>query len=109
MYCSQCGRENAPAAAFCAGCGATLRSAVAAPAPVGPYVRGKSPGVALVLSLLIVGFGQFYNGDIKKGVLMFLGALIGGLISYSLLWWIFAIWSAVDAYRVASRKIPLWT
>lgn len=107
MYCSQCGRENAQDASFCAGCGAALRS-VPAPAP-GNYVQGKSPGLALIMSLLIVGFGQFYNGDMKKGFLMLLGAVIGGLASYSLLWWVFGIWSAVDAYRVASRKIPLWT
>lgn len=108
MYCSQCGRENTQDAAFCAGCGAALRR-VEAPAADGPYAQGKSPGLALIMSLLIVGFGQFYNGDMKKGFLMLLGAVIGGLASYSLLWWVFAIWSAVDAHRVASRKIPLWT
>ena len=108
MYCSQCGRENAQDATFCAGCGAALRRAEV-PATGQRYVEGKSPGLALVMSLLIVGFGQFYNGDLKKGFLMLLGAVIGGLASASVLWWIFAIWSAVDAYRVASRKVPLWT
>lgn len=73
------------------------------------YTDGKSPVLALILSLVIVGLGQFYNGDIKKGFLMLGGAIVGGLLSFSLLWWVFSIWSAIDAYRVASRSIPLWT
>jgi TM2 domain-containing membrane protein YozV len=73
------------------------------------YAENRVPALALILSLVIVGLGQFYNGDIKKGFLMLGGAVLGGLISFSFLWWVFAIWSAIDAYRIASRAIPLWT
>jgi TM2 domain-containing membrane protein YozV len=73
------------------------------------YAEGKTPAVALILSLIIVGLGQFYNGDIKKGFLMLGGAIVGGLLSFTLLWWVFSLWSAIDAYRVAKRSVPLWT
>jgi len=73
------------------------------------YAEGKTPAVALILSLIIVGLGQFYNGDVKKGFLMLGGAIVGGFLSFTLLWWVFAIWSAIDAHRVAKRSIPLWT
>lgn len=64
--------------------------------------------LALILSLLIAGLGQFYNGDAKKGALMLGGAVFGGLLSASLLWWAMAIWSAYDAYKVASKTKPIW-
>jgi len=72
------------------------------------YAYGKSPVVAMILSLLIVGVGQLYNGDYKKGAYMLVGAVISGIISFGLLWFVVAIWSAVDAYQVANRDKPLW-
>ena len=117
MYCSQCGTENVDAARFCKSCGKSL-AAVSPPAPAPPppagtgeksYAAGKSPGVALVLSALIVGLGQLYNGDVKKGLLMLGVAVVLGVASFGLGWFAIAIWSAVDAYQVASGKTPLWS
>ena len=60
----------------------------------------KSPGIALLLSLVICGGGQLYNGRIAKGVLMLLGWM-------ALFWllrlgcWIVWIWSMIDAYQGA--------
>ena len=58
----------------------------------------KSAGTALLLSILICGAGQMYNGQIGKG--------LGMLVLCVLLWfvflgWIINIWSWVDAYRTA--------
>lgn len=72
------------------------------------YAAGKSPGVAMILSLLIVGLGQFYNGDVKKGLAMLLGVIILAVPTFGLAWVGIACWSAVDAYQVASGKAPLW-
>ncbi|MDX8524767.1 GYF domain-containing protein [Mesorhizobium sp. MSK_1335] len=58
----------------------------------------KSAGLALVLSLLICGLGQFYNGQIGKGILMFVLMIA---LWFVLLGWIIWIWSAVDAYKTA--------
>lgn len=69
----------------------------------------KSPGLAAVLSFFVPGLGQIYNGQIAKGIvvfvigpLFFLGVLgwigVGYLLYVPL--WIYAIY---DAYRTAER------
>ena len=68
----------------------------------------RSPGTASVLSLIIPGVGQFYNGDWKKGLAMAAGSILlaipsGGLVSFGV--W---IWSMIDAYQVASGKWKAW-
>jgi TM2 domain-containing membrane protein YozV len=76
------------------------------------YVTGKSPGVALLLSFLIPGVGQFYNGDAKKGGVMlggyivsiFLTAIAIGFFGIMGIW----IWGMIDAHSVASGKTPTW-
>jgi TM2 domain-containing membrane protein YozV len=60
----------------------------------------KSPGVALVLSLVICGTGQMYNGQVGKGIAMLLGCIATWFI---FLGWIVWIWSMVDAYQTAKR------
>ncbi len=124
MFCSKCGAENADSARFCCKCGESLTPAPASgdagsPKPQAPatggvrqarkvYAQGKNPVLALVMSLLIVGLGQFYNGDAKKGALMLVGGVVGGIVTLTLAWWGMAIWSAIDAHQVASGKTPLW-
>ena len=66
----------------------------------------KNPVVALILSLLIVGLGQHYNGEVKKGAQMFVGAVIGSFVTFGIVWVVVAIWSAVDAYTVAKENSP---
>lgn len=61
-------------------------------------VKDKSPVVALILSILFVGLGQLYNGQIGKGFLMFFGSLLLWAI---MLGWVIWIWSIIDAYSVA--------
>ncbi len=58
------------------------------------------PGMALLLSLILCGTGQIYNGEVSKGIIM--------LILHFLLWfvflgWVVHIWSIVDAVVVAER------
>lgn len=64
--------------------------------PFGP----KSPGVALLLSLLFCGAGQMYCGRVGKGLLMLFGAV---LLWFIFLGWIIQIWSIVDAYSTAKQ------
>ena len=66
----------------------------------GESAAAKSPGIALLLSLLICGVGQMYNGQVGKGILMLLGCIMLWLI---LLGWVIWIWSMVDAYQTAKR------
>lgn len=112
-FCSNCGADGDPVAATpstAASAPASSQSGVrGAPVTEGEYVRGKSPIVALVLSLLIAGLGQLYNGELKKGLYIFGGAIILGSASAGILYPAFLVYSFVDAYMVASGKWKKWT
>jgi TM2 domain-containing membrane protein YozV len=71
-------------------------------------VTGKNPVLALVLSLVICGVGQFYNSDVKKGALMLIGFVLGIFISGGLISFGLWVWSMIDAYLVASGKGKVW-
>lgn len=63
--------------------------------------RHRIPVLAGALSLLVPGLGQFYNGELGKGVMV--------LFSYLFLWvfwlfWVVHIWSVIDAYMVAEQS-----
>ncbi|WP_295113413.1 hypothetical protein [uncultured Methanobrevibacter sp.] len=64
--------------------------------------------LAAVLSFFIPGLGQAYAGDIKKGVIFFVIAIILAIVSFftafllSILSLIFAIYAAYDAYKMAA-------
>lgn len=60
--------------------------------------KPKSAGTALVLSLLFCGVGQFYNGQIGKGLLMMFLCVV---LWAAFLGWIINIWSMIDAYQTA--------
>jgi TM2 domain-containing membrane protein YozV len=76
------------------------------------YAVGKSPVVALLLSLFLPAIGQFYNGDAKKAFAMWGGYVVGMILSVvyigGLVLLAVWVWSMIDAYNVASGKSPLW-
>jgi TM2 domain-containing membrane protein YozV len=64
----------------------------------------KSPGVAAVLSAIIPGIGQFYNGDFLRGIFWLIitpGFWIG---TGGTLGWVCHVISAFTAYQRAQRK-----
>jgi TM2 domain-containing membrane protein YozV len=64
----------------------------------------KNPGLAAVLSALIPGIGQFYNGDFLRGIFWLIvtpGLWIG---SGGLLGWICHVIAAYTAYLRARKK-----
>ncbi len=96
--------------------------------PSRPSTSSRNPVVAAILSALMPGLGQFYNGQWGKGALFFFGALVagGGLASSGvlsqleqslgsgevpsdltqalllvLLLMVLALWSVIDAVRIA--------
>ena len=74
-----------------------------------PYGRpAGNPPAATVLSVLIPGLGQLYNGEMKKGLVMF-GAACVGLLLLGLGWLAVMIWSAIDAFQVASGTGKRWS
>lgn len=63
----------------------------------------RDPGLAALLSLLIPGIGQIYNGKILRGIFWLVitpGFWIG---SAGLLGWPFHLLSAYTAYRYAKN------
>jgi TM2 domain-containing membrane protein YozV len=66
--------------------------------------RVKDPGLAAVLSLVIPGIGQFYNGEFLRGLFWLIitpGFWIG---TGGLLGWVCHVISAITAYRRAERQ-----
>lgn len=65
----------------------------------------RNPGVAAVLSVLIPGVGQIYNGDFLRGLFWLIvtpGMWIG---TGGLLGWVCHLIAAVTAHRRANLKI----
>ena len=58
------------------------------------------PGMALLLSLILPGTGQIYNGEMSKGIMMM---VMSFLLWWVLLGWVVHIWSIVDAVVIAER------
>lgn len=97
-FCPKCGAEISKTANACPKCGAKSQSNVT-------QQEQKSPFIAGILSLIIFGIGQFYNGQPRKGALLFIG---GYFISIILIYFfgyltyiIIALFSAYDAYTTA--------
>jgi TM2 domain-containing membrane protein YozV len=66
--------------------------------------RVKDPGLASVLSLVVPGVGQFYNGDFLRGLFWLIvtpGLWIG---SGGLLGWICHVIAAITAHRRANWR-----
>ncbi len=67
----------------------------------------KNPGIAAVLCFFYTGLGQIYNGQIAKGVFLFILRIVSdcmipigiGLITSPVLW-LFGMW---DGYVSAER------
>ncbi len=116
-YCSSCGKETVEGIKFCPSCGKPVLSE--APSPIQSQVvqtqtQIKSPGIAALLSFLISGAGQIYNGQVGTGIfcficvtlLFFMGLwAIGSFNSFvimaiAVVLWIFLIY---DAYTTAQK------
>ena len=68
----------------------------------------RSPILAAVLSLIVAGLGQIYNGQVTKGVLLIVAQLINTALTVVLIGWILmpivGLWSMIDAYVTAERN-----
>ena len=105
-YCTNCGSEIDGKAEICPECG-VRQAKPGAYQENRTYPTGnqeKNPVLALILSLLIVGLGQVYNGQTVKGLIFFIVAVIIGFtgigLIISFLIWLYAMY---DAYNTAQR------
>ena len=107
-FCANCGSEISDVAKFCSACGSPTSNSPHTKNTYNSVVRtDKSPGLAAVLSFFIVGLGQIYIGLTKKGILLFIGAMISGVLMLIFIGWItwLLIWgySIYDAYNSAQK------
>jgi TM2 domain-containing membrane protein YozV len=66
--------------------------------------RLRNPGVAAVLSLIIPGVGQIYNGDFLRGIFWLIITPGFWVFSAGLFGWPFHLISSYTAYRRAKLK-----
>jgi len=111
-FCRYCGAEIDARAEICPKCGVRVEAppqTIPRP-PVTPYsvsTPKKNEGVAAVLSLIFVGLGQIYNGQIGKGiwfiiagvVCLILTIVLIGFVLYFVLW----VYNIYDAYNTAKK------
>lgn len=64
------------------------------------YAKRKEPGIALLLSFLLPGLGQIYNGDVGKGIGFMIGFWVLIWVGIGIVFW---IWGMIDAYQVATN------
>jgi TM2 domain-containing membrane protein YozV len=68
----------------------------------------RSPIIAAILSLIVAGLGQIYNGQIGKGVIFIVIQLINGALTAVLIGWILlpivGLWAMIDAYLTAKHN-----
>ncbi len=68
----------------------------------------RSPILAAVLSLILAGLGQIYNGQVTKGALFIVAQLINTALTAILIGWVLmplvGLWAIIDAYVTAKRN-----
>ncbi len=68
----------------------------------------RSPVLAAILSLILSGLGQIYNGQITKGVIFIVVQLINAALTAVLIGWVLmpivGLWAMIDAYLVVKRN-----
>jgi TM2 domain-containing membrane protein YozV len=68
----------------------------------------RNPILAAILSLIVAGLGQIYNGQVGKGVIFIVIQLINGALTAVLIGWILlpivGLWAIIDAYVIAKHN-----
>jgi TM2 domain-containing membrane protein YozV len=108
-FCRACGLPLDSRAMLCPGCGVATGNVVnAGVAAAALAMNAKSPGTAIVLSMLWAGAGQIYCGRAGRGIAFmaagFVSALlilaVIGLVLLPIVW----VWAMVDAYQLAKNQ-----
>jgi TM2 domain-containing membrane protein YozV len=115
-FCENCGKPLGENTTYCESCGAKVGN-TDPPIPMSTgnqgavpvqtahaaaQVQKKNPWISLILSLIITGVGQIYNGQIKKGIILLVAFIVVYLIFWplALIIWIFGMY---DAYSTAGK------
>lgn len=77
MYCDECGAKNPDGVAFCGQCGKKFKV-------VEIKKDEKNMILALAISFFLTGLGIVYAGNVKRGLLLFIGGLIFNILGLGL-------------------------
>jgi TM2 domain-containing membrane protein YozV len=107
--CTNCGAGLRRDAVRCGKCGSAA-AVVAAPAGeaasapeliyVGPRAEPRKPGIAMLLSLIVPGLGQLYNGQLTKAIVFFIAGVAAWCV---VLGFIVHVVAAIEAYQAADK------
>jgi TM2 domain-containing membrane protein YozV len=68
----------------------------------------RNPILAAILSLIVAGLGQIYNGQVTKGVIFIIVQLINGALTALLIGWLLlplvGARAMIDAYLTAKHN-----
>ena len=114
MYCQNCGSQLPDSAKFCDRCGAKVGTDTECSNSNIEYnmasimVNKKSEALALILSLLIPGLGQIYNGQVSKGAMMIVAAIVCAVLIFvffpiGILYIVLWIYAMYDAFKDAKE------
>ena len=109
QFCANCGFEMPQSTKFCPECGTSTDGVAQAVKNTNNAVINpdKSSGLAALLSFLIIGLGQVYIGLTKKGIILFIAAIISGVLMMVIIGWItwLIVWgyAIYDAYNSAEK------
>ena len=114
MYCQNCGSQLPDSAKFCDRCGAKVGTDTERSNSNIEYnmasimVNKKSEALALILSLLIPGLGQIYNGQVSKGAMMIVAAIVCAVLIFvffpiGILYIVLWIYATYDAFKDAKE------
>ena len=114
MCCQNCGSQLPDSAKFCDRCGAKVGTDTERSNSNIEYnmasimVNKKSEALALILSLLIPGLGQIYNGQVSKGAMMIVAAIVCAVLIFvffpiGILYIVLWIYAMYDAFKDAKE------
>ena len=106
-FCSNCGTELRSDAKYCPNCGISPTEKPNYGQTQSIVKSDKNPLLAAILSFLLPGLGQAYLGLMKKGIILFVLAIIGGfLMSIAIGYLIYLIawgYAMYDGYNSAEK------
>ena len=111
MICADCMME-VDGRLVCKSCVQQMASQAASGA--NGAAKRKEPILALLLTFLVTGLGQIYNGQVKKGIIILVGQIIMGMIVVFLMFFLIGcciapfltllwLYWMYDAYVTAER------
>ena len=112
MFCENCGSEVADGSTFCQNCGSEIRSSGKASNEAVNVKNEKNMITALIISFILPGLGILYAGNKKKGIILFIVALIFGFMGLGVsicsvigvLIWAYGLYETYNEVKIANGE-----